>query len=156
MVIVVRLSSIAFGLVLVLAGFAVVVLVVVLWAFLVVGELLLLLFWGLLLRLFAGRNAFQLDYGVEDFAAFERDQLGGESWVLGDAWVMDEDLPKATHFSAIKIPFSTEVPAHLIWTSVYRSSWLSIKSVVLGMDDSLLTRIEFGGSWFFEVIALCG
>jgi hypothetical protein len=24
-------------------------------------------------------NTFQLDYGVEDFAAFERDQLGGES-----------------------------------------------------------------------------
>lgn len=79
MVIVVRLSSIALGFVLVLAVFAVVVFVVVLWAFLVVGELLLLLFWGLLLRLFAGRDAFQLDYGVEDFAAFERDQLGGES-----------------------------------------------------------------------------
>jgi hypothetical protein len=24
------------------------------------------------------------------------------------------------------------------------------------MDDSLLTRIEFGGSWFFEVIVSCG
>lgn len=24
------------------------------------------------------------------------------------------------------------------------------------MDDYLLTRIEFGGSWFFEVIVLCG
>ena len=23
------------------------------------------------------------------------------------------------------------------------------------MDDSLLTSIEFGGSWFFEVILLC-
>jgi hypothetical protein len=55
------------------------VLVVVLWAFLVVDLLLLLLFWGLLLRLFADWNTFQLDYGVEDFTAFERDKLGGES-----------------------------------------------------------------------------
>ena len=79
MVIVVCLSSMAFGLVLVLAVFAVVVLVVVLWAFLVVDLLLLLLFWGLLLRLFTDWDTFQLDYGVEDFAAFERNQLGGES-----------------------------------------------------------------------------
>ena len=28
---------------------------------------------------FPDRDTFQLDYGVEDFAAFERNQLGGES-----------------------------------------------------------------------------
>lgn len=28
--------------------------------------------------------------------------------------------------------------------------------MLLGMDDSLLISIAFGGSWFFEVIVLCG